>query len=160
MFDSVVIIFNISIARFYICIWSSAHYNYSRNWREADRGRLRAYRWRFKQPLLVHTSLMISPPPQIYVSIHPVNFPCGRKPEYPEKTHDFRQSVDFYSFHMRTGFESHWDVLTEAWTCGLRGERQVRWPLHHRSPVWDSAISPLYTTGGLFKTRLVILVKI
>jgi hypothetical protein len=34
---------------------------------------------------------------------HPVNFPCGRKPEYPGKTHDFRQSVDFYSFHMRTG---------------------------------------------------------
>jgi hypothetical protein len=25
---------------------------------------------------------------------HPVNFPCGRKPERPEKTHDFRQSVD------------------------------------------------------------------
>ena len=38
---------------------------------------------------------------------HPVNFPCGRKPEYPEETHDFRQSIDFYSFHMRTGFESH-----------------------------------------------------
>jgi hypothetical protein len=38
---------------------------------------------------------------------HPVNFPCGRKPEYPGKTHDFRQSVDFYSFRMRTGFESH-----------------------------------------------------
>jgi hypothetical protein len=30
---------------------------------------------------------------------HPVNFPCGRKPEYPEETHDFRQSVDFYSSH-------------------------------------------------------------
>jgi hypothetical protein len=40
---------------------------------------------------------------------HPVNFPCGRKPEYPGKTHDFRQSVDLYSFHMRTGFESHWE---------------------------------------------------
>ena len=38
---------------------------------------------------------------------HPVNFPCGRKPEYPEETHDSRQSVDFYSFHMGTGFESH-----------------------------------------------------
>ena len=33
-------------------------------------------------------------------------FPCGRKPECPEETHDFRQSVDFYSFHMRTKFES------------------------------------------------------
>ena len=29
---------------------------------------------------------------------HPVNFPCGRKPEYPEETHDFRQSVDFLLF--------------------------------------------------------------
>jgi hypothetical protein len=27
----------------------------------ADRGRLWAYKWRFKQPLLVHTSLMICP---------------------------------------------------------------------------------------------------
>ena len=23
-----------------------------------------------------------------------VNIPCGKKPEYPEKTHDVRQSVD------------------------------------------------------------------
>jgi hypothetical protein len=23
-----------------------------------------------------------------------VNFPCGKKSEHPEKTHDFRQSVD------------------------------------------------------------------
>jgi hypothetical protein len=38
---------------------------------------------------------------------HPVDFPCGRKPEYLEGTHDLRQSVGFYSFHMRTGFESH-----------------------------------------------------
>jgi hypothetical protein len=35
--------------------------HYSRNWREADRGRLWAYKWRFKQPLLVHISLMICP---------------------------------------------------------------------------------------------------
>jgi hypothetical protein len=26
---------------------------------------------------------------------NPVNFPCGRKPEYLEETHDFRQSVDW-----------------------------------------------------------------
>ena len=25
---------------------------------------------------------------------HPVIFPCGRKPENPEKTHDFRQNVN------------------------------------------------------------------
>jgi hypothetical protein len=27
----------------------------------------------------------------VFILTHPVNFPCGRKPEYPEKTHDFRQ---------------------------------------------------------------------
>ena len=38
---------------------------------------------------------------------HPVNFPCQRKPEYPEKSHDFRQSVlvqdlsrTLYAFHL------------------------------------------------------------
>jgi hypothetical protein len=30
---------------------------------------------------------------------HPVNFPCGRKPEHPEKTHDFRQSFDWLFSH-------------------------------------------------------------
>ena len=34
-----------------------------------------------------------------FILIHPVNFPCGRKLECPEKTHDFRQSVDLL-FHM------------------------------------------------------------
>jgi hypothetical protein len=52
---------------------------------------------------------------------HPVNFPCGRKPEHPEETHDFRQSVDFYSFHMRTGFESHWE--SSHWDLNLRPQR-------------------------------------
>jgi hypothetical protein len=52
---------------------------------------------------------------------HPVNFPCRRKPEYPEETHDFRQSIDFYSFHMRTGFESHWE--SSHWDLNLRPQR-------------------------------------
>ena len=51
-----------------------------------------------------HMPITVGP---FFFLTHPVNFPCGRKPEYPEETHDFRQSVDFYSFHMRTGFESH-----------------------------------------------------
>jgi hypothetical protein len=38
---------------------------------------------------------------------HPVNFPSGRKPEYPEEVHNFRQSVDYHSFRVRTGFQSH-----------------------------------------------------
>jgi hypothetical protein len=64
---------------------------------------------------MAYTSLMICPWPMCLT--HPVNFPCGRKPEYPEKTHDFRQSVDFYSFHMRTGFESRWEILSTRAFC-------------------------------------------
>jgi hypothetical protein len=65
---------------------------------------------------------------------HPVNFPCGRKPEYPEKTHDFRQSVDFYSFRMRTGAKSHWESshilvprahLTRGQRSATRGSGQT-----------------------------------
>ena len=56
---------------------------------------------------------------------HPVYFPCGRKPECSEETHDSRQSVDFYSFRMRTGFESHSEILPESRTRYLRGERRV-----------------------------------
>jgi hypothetical protein len=33
------------------------------------------------------------------IPTHPVNIPFGRKPEYPEKTHDFRQSVDWLFSH-------------------------------------------------------------
>jgi hypothetical protein len=29
---------------------------------------------------------------------HPVNFPCGRKPEYPGKTHDFGRALTFLLF--------------------------------------------------------------
>jgi hypothetical protein len=35
----------------------------------------------------------------MFILTHPVNFPCGRKPELPEKTHDFRQSVDWLFSH-------------------------------------------------------------
>ena len=37
----------------------------------------------------------------------PVNFPCWRKPEYPEKTHDFRQSVDYTLFTWGLGSSPH-----------------------------------------------------
>jgi hypothetical protein len=30
----------------------------------------------------------------MFILTHPVNFPCGWKLDCPEKTHDFRQSVD------------------------------------------------------------------
>ena len=33
----------------------------------------------------------------------PINFPCGTKPEYPEKPTTFDRALT-YSFHMRTGF--------------------------------------------------------
>ena len=80
----------------------------------ADRGRLWAYKWRFKQPLLVHTSLMICPLTYMCLT-HPVNFPCGRKPT------TFGRALTFYSFHMRTGFESHWE--SSHWGLNLRPSR-------------------------------------
>ena len=40
-----------------------------------------------------------------YYLTHPVNFPCGGKPEDTEETRDLRKSVDFYSFHMRSGLD-------------------------------------------------------
>ena len=60
-----------------------------------------------------------------YHLTYPVYFPCGRKPECPKETHDFRQSVDFYSFHMKTEFEWHSEILSENRTRDLRGERRV-----------------------------------
>jgi hypothetical protein len=71
----------------------------------------------------------------MFIPTHPVNFPCGRKPEQPEKTHDFRQSVDSH--------ESTWahsenrtytisevkgacsdDCTTEAPWCNVRVDRK------------------------------------
>jgi hypothetical protein len=34
-----------------------------------------------------------------FILTHPANLPRGRKPERPEKTHDFRQSVDWLFSH-------------------------------------------------------------
>ena len=61
---------------------------------------------------------------------HRLYFPCGRKPERPEETHDFWQSVD-YSFHMRSELRN---LAWESNTRDFKGERQVVWSLHHRSP--------------------------
>jgi hypothetical protein len=87
---------------------------------------------------------------------HPVNFPCGRKPEYPEETHDFRQSVEFYSFHMRTGFESHWESSHRD--LNLRPQRWkasalTTWPpkpLYKSS--WDQCVTWKYENSAICKT--------
>ena len=55
-----------------------------------------------------------------YYLFHPVNFPCGRKTEYPEKTHDSAERR-LYSFHMRTGFESTL-LRIELGTLEVKGE--------------------------------------
>jgi predicted nucleic acid-binding Zn ribbon protein len=41
------------------------------------------------------TTIMILLFLTVFIVTHPVNFPCGRKPEQPEKTHDFRQNADW-----------------------------------------------------------------
>ena len=53
---------------------------------------------------------------------HPIIFPCGRKPEHPDKTNNEKWLVLFYT---RTRFESHWEILDENRTRDLRGEIQV-----------------------------------
>jgi hypothetical protein len=35
----------------------------------------------------------------VFILTHPINFPWWRKPEHPEKTHDFGQSVDWHFSH-------------------------------------------------------------
>jgi hypothetical protein len=64
---------------------------------------------------------------------HPDNLPCGRKPEHPEKTHDFRQSVDRFSSHesvarMAKPRSQRWKalVLTTAHRSS-RMEQRVTW---------------------------------
>jgi hypothetical protein len=51
----------------------------------------------------------------VYSNPRHVNFSCGKKPEHPEKIHDFRQSVDWFFT---------W-VGSENPTHELRGEMKV-----------------------------------
>ena len=50
----------------------------------------------------------------VFILTHHVNFPCGRKPEHPEKTHDFRQRACWLTLFT-------W-VRCENRTHELRGE--------------------------------------
>jgi hypothetical protein len=49
----------------------------------------------------------------VFILTHPVHIPCGRKLEHPEKTHDFRQSVDWLFTWVRSENRTH-DCATEA----------------------------------------------
>ena len=40
-----------------------------------------------------------------------VNVPCGRKPEHPEKTHVFQQSVDYFLFTLQAHALAHCNLL-------------------------------------------------
>ena len=83
-----------------------------------------------------------------YYLSHPVNFPCGRKPEYPEKAHDFRQSVDYTLFTvMRTGFKSTL-LGIELGTLEVKGE----WSDHYTT---EASLSPI-TSGGRLCERLIL----
>jgi hypothetical protein len=58
----------------------------------------------------------------MFILTHSINFPCGRKPEHPEKIHEFRQSV-VWLFQV-SGQRTH----------DLRGEtRSLFWRLRRRS---------------------------
>jgi hypothetical protein len=91
---------------------------------------------------------------------HSVNFPCGRKPEYPEETHDFRQSVNFYSFHMRTGFESHWE--SSHWDLNLRPQRWkasalTTWPPKPLEPCCSELFPILNNPSDKFLSKNLII---
>jgi hypothetical protein len=58
----------------------------------------------------------------VFILTHPVNFSCGRKPEHPEKTHDFRQNVDWLFSH---------ESVARIEPTRLRGERRLE---RHRNP--------------------------
>ena len=60
---------------------------------------------------------------------HSVNFPCRTEntTERPEKTHDFRQNVDYQLF-------LHESIARIALTHHLRGERHLLWRLLHQRP--------------------------
>ena len=91
----------------------------------ADRGRLWAHKWRFKQPLLVHTSLMICP--LAYVPNPPRQLSLWEETRVHGE--NLRLSAErwlFTLFAWGLGSSRIGEVLTEAWTCGLSGERQVR----------------------------------
>jgi hypothetical protein len=57
----------------------------------------------------------------MFILTHSINFPCGRKPEHPEKIHEFRQSV-VWLFQV-SGQRTH----------DPKGERSLFWRLRRRS---------------------------
>ena len=67
-------------------VWDEAHFrSFEKNTRKTIKllpTNIKLFAYGGKKPLLVMG----------------LNFPCGRKPEYPEKTHVFRQSVDYILF--------------------------------------------------------------
>ena len=62
--------------------------------------------------------------------VHSMSNLCRRKLEYPEKTHDFRQSYDLHSFHMKTLRISYGEWNPQAassllTTCGIKPEQAM-----------------------------------
>jgi hypothetical protein len=53
------------------------------------------YNYLLSLDYFILTTIMILLSLTVFIVTHPVNFPCGRKPEQPEKTHDFRQNADW-----------------------------------------------------------------
>ena len=64
--------------------------------------------------IFIFTAIVILLLITLFILTHSVNFPCGRKPEHTEKTHDFRQSVDSL-------FSRHGSLARIARTGALHG---------------------------------------
>ena len=76
------------------------------------------FKFEFTKKLLHRSFLQVLPDTPYQLS------PYG-KPEYPKKAHDFQQSVDLYSSHIKTGLKSHQEVPTENRTRELRYKKRV-----------------------------------
>ena len=84
-----------------------------------------------------------------YYLPHPVHISSGTKAEYPEKTHDFRHSVDYTHFTWGLGWSPpYWGSNSEPY------ERPVLWPLHHWSPILRSTSEDIGIPAIMIRKRI------
>ena len=95
----------------------------------------------------------------MFILTHSVNFPCGRKPEHPEKTHDFRQSVDWLFSHESVARiePTNWEVkvaCSDDYATDTRNRNA--WPnsfisvirIVHIVRIWRSQTLPIWKAAG------------
>ena len=71
-----------------------------------------------------------------YYLSHPVNFPCGRKPEYryPEKTHDFQSTLTVLWCRLVTMLLACINILFNI--LGFKGDTTLQSDVYERLIIW------------------------